>query len=233
MGMDLARLQIRRHLRLSGDFTGRSRVDGSTYRQILGVKLVGLTGGVGMGKSTACVFLAQLGCRIIDTDEIARELVVPGSVALSEIQVAFGPVVLDQSGALNRGALANVVFTDAVARQKLEQILHPRIRAEWKQRAEDLCVAGEGCAVVAIPLLFETGAEDEFDCIVTVACSGSTQHARLAERGWSPEQIGGRIAAQKTSAEKIARADFMVWTEGAQEVHAAQVQRVFDSVKNL
>jgi len=130
-----------------------------------GMKLCGLTGGVGMGKSTAAGFFLALGTRVVDTDKLARELAEPGQPALEEIQREFGPGVLDPDGRLKRAELARVVFADPAARKKLEAILHPRIRERWRGQVAQWRAQDCPVAIVVIPLLFETGAEAEFDRI--------------------------------------------------------------------
>ena len=190
------------------------------------MKLCGLTGGVGMGKSTAVGFLSSHGARVIDTDLIAREIVQPGQPALAEIQTAFGVHSLTAAGELNREYLARLVFADASARQKLEAILHPRIRERWLEQVEVWRREQAPLGVVIIPLLFETQAEKYFEKIVCVACSAASQRKRLSERGWSPEQIRQRIAAQLPVEQKIARSQFVVWTEGALDVHRQQWERI-------
>ena len=196
------------------------------------MKLCGLTGGVGMGKSTAAGFLLQLGARIVDTDEIARDLVQPGQPALTEICGVFGKKILNPDGQLNRGELAALVFADAAARHKLEAILHPRIRERWLQQVEWWRKENCPLAAVVIPLLFETGAETSFDKIICVACSAATQHRRLLSRGWSPEQIARRIASQMPVEEKISRADFVVWSEGLPEVHQQQIAAIVGKISS-
>ncbi|MDE3066803.1 MAG: dephospho-CoA kinase [Verrucomicrobiota bacterium] len=188
--------------------------------------VLGLTGGLGMGKSVAAGFFRERGARVVDADELARELVQPGRPALAEIQSAFGASVITPDGRLRRGALADMVFADPAARKKLEAILHPRIRECWL--AQIAAWRRENCslAVVVIPLLFETRTESHFDKIVCVACSAAAQRERLLARGWSPEQIRQRLAAQWPVDEKIARADFVIWTDGALENHVAQVERI-------
>jgi dephospho-CoA kinase len=185
-----------------------------------------LTGGAGMGKSTAAGFFLQHGARIIDTDDLARQLVEPGQPALAEIKKQFGSNLLAGNGELKRDELARLVFSDPAARKKLEDILHPRIRERWL--AQIKIWRKENCApaIVVIPLLFETQAESHFDKIICVACSTASQHERLLARGWTPEEIQQRIAAQWPVAQKISRSDFMVWTEGAPEIHAQQVGRI-------
>jgi dephospho-CoA kinase len=190
------------------------------------MKVIGLTGGVGMGKSTAADFLRALGAQVVDTDDIARQLVEPGQPAFEEIQKQFGDGIVSPVGGLNRAELAQIVFTDTAARKKLEAILHPRIRERWLAQIETWRSENCGLAVVVIPLLYETQAESQFDKIVCVACSAAEQRKRLSERGWSPDQIRRRIAAQMPVEQKIARADFVVWTDGALEMHRHQIAEI-------
>jgi dephospho-CoA kinase len=187
--------------------------------------LIGLTGGIGMGKSTAQRFLHEEGIPVIDTDELAHELVRPGQPALEEIRQAFGPEYLTPAG-LDRARMARLVFADGEARARLEAILHPRIRARWHEQAAAWRHQGQPVAVVVIPLLYETGSERELQSVICVACSTATQRERLAPRGWSASQIEQRIAAQLPVEQKIARANFLVWTEGSLEVHRWQLRRV-------
>jgi dephospho-CoA kinase len=190
------------------------------------VKIIGLTGGVGMGKSTSADFLAKHGLPVVDTDILARQLVEPGQAALTEIQAAFGAEFVAADGRLRRDLLAARVFSDSQARQQLENILHPRIRSEWKRQVHVWHSEGRDRAVVVIPLLFETKAETEFDSILCVACSSVTQRSRLAKRGWSEPQITQRIAAQLPIDDKIARSNFVIWTEGALDVHSRQIDLI-------
>ena len=191
------------------------------------MKLLGLTGGIGMGKSTAAEFLRSRGAQVVDTDELARQLVQPGQPALNEIQAAFGKKIVAPGGRLRRDELARIVFSDAPAREKLEAILHPRIRERWLAQIETWRKENRALAVVMIPLLFETRAESHFDKIICVACSAPAQRERLLARGWTPEQIQQRLAAQWPVEQKISRADFVVWTEGALDAHAQQLERIF------
>ncbi len=188
------------------------------------MKLCGLTGGVGMGKSTAAGFFLQLGIRILDTDELARELVQPGQPAVAEIERAFGPGVMRAGGGVQRERLADRVFSDVGARKELEAILHPRIRERWQGQIE--IWRSEHCpaAMVVIPLLFETAAESQFDRIICVACSAAAQQQRLRARGWPADQIHGRIAAQWPTEQKMARSHGVIWTEGSLAVHRRQVE---------
>jgi dephospho-CoA kinase len=190
------------------------------------MKTIGLTGGVGMGKSTAAKILRELGVPVVDADELVQRFIQPGEPALAEIQKAFGPEILTPDGHLRRAELARIVFADAAAREKLEAILHPRTRAAWLAQVESWRKDNRPLAVVAIPLLFETRAETFFDKIICVACSAASQHQRLQARGWNEEQIQQRLAAQLPVAMKIVRADFSVWTEGTLDAHRQKLQHI-------
>lgn len=190
------------------------------------MKVLGLTGGIGMGKSTTAQFLRQHGAQVVDTDELAHQLVEPGQPALTEIRSVFGNDILSRDGRLRREMLAQIVFADSSARKQLENILHPRIREDWLAQLETWRGQNQPLAVVVIPLLFETQSESHFDKTVCVACSPVNQHQRLLQRGWTTEQIAQRLAAQMPVEEKIARSDFVIWTDGDRQSHAQQVERI-------
>jgi dephospho-CoA kinase len=194
------------------------------------MKACGLTGGVGMGKSTVADLLRSQGAQVVDTDQIARELVQPGLPAPAEIQRLFGKDILFPDGRLRRDRLAEIVFTSAEARQKLEAVLHPRIRERWLGQLQIWQKQNHSLAVVVIPLLFETHAEIHFDKVVCVACSENAQRHRLSARGWTPQQVAKRVAAQLPIAEKMSRSDFIVWTEGPLEVSHRQVEQILESL---
>ena len=196
------------------------------------MKVIGVTGGIGMGKSACAELIRQRGIPVIDTDDLARQVVEPGQAALEEIQHRFGPEMLGPDGRLRRGELARRVFANPAAREELERMLHPRIRQLWRARVESLRGEGRPLAVVIIPLLFETGAEKELDATICVACSSATQRQRLHERGWSEEQIHQRTRAQWPVEKKVALADYVIWSEAGLEVHAAQLDRILASVQN-
>jgi len=194
------------------------------------MQLLGLTGGVGMGKSAADQLLRQHGVPIIDTDLLARQIVEPNQPALAEVVQVFGREVLGPDGRLLRGELARRIFADPQARERLEGILHPRIRMLWQAQVQSWRREGRPCGVVVIPLLFETAAQKEFDVTLCVACSAVTQRQRLLARGWSPEQLEQRIRAQWPVEKKMAQADFVIWTEAGLEVHAAQLERILKAL---
>ena len=190
------------------------------------MKLFGLTGGIGMGKSASAQLLGWRGAQVVDTDDLARRVVEPGQPALAELQRTFGLEIVGADGQLKREELAGLVFADPEARKKLEAILHPPIRELWHAQVETWRTEGRQVAVVVIPLLYETGAESEFDAVICVACSAATQRERLLARGWSPEHIEQRNAAQLPIETKMARANHVVWTEAGMDVHAQQVYRI-------
>jgi dephospho-CoA kinase len=179
-----------------------------------------------MGKSACANLLSARGIPVVDTDDLAREVVEPGQPALTEIQRVFGPETVGNDGQLCRELLARRVFSDSDARKKLEAILHPRIRQLWLARAQSWRAEGRSVGAVAIPLLFETAAETELDRVICVACSAGTQLERLQQRGWSNKQIDQRINAQWPIEQKISKSNFVIWSEGPIEIHAAQLDRI-------
>jgi dephospho-CoA kinase len=190
------------------------------------MKLLGLTGGIGMGKSTVASLLRARGVAVVDTDDLAREVIAPGSPALEEIRREFGDAILDAAGQLRRAELAARVFADSSARRRLEAITHPRIRVLWQTEVETWRAAGQGRGVVVIPLLYETDAQGLFDAVFCVACSDATQKIRLTARGWIEAEITRRNAAQTSVTEKMRRADAVLWSEGPVEVLDAQLARL-------
>jgi dephospho-CoA kinase len=194
------------------------------------VKLIGLTGGIAMGKSTSARLLLERGLPVIDTDDLAREVASPGQPALGEILSAFGPQVIAADGSLSRPELARIVFADQSRRKQLESILHPRIRERWLAQVEIWKRENLPIGVVVIPLLFETAAEGYFDKIVCAACSPETQRTRLAARNWTSEQSLQRIQSQWPFERKMALSHFVVWTEGTMDVHVRQWDRILRSL---
>jgi dephospho-CoA kinase len=190
------------------------------------MKVLGLTGGVGMGKTGSAQLLRARGVPVVDTDDLARQVVEPGQPALAEVRNAFGPDLIGSDGQLRREELARLVFADVAARKRLEDILHPRIRALWRAQMEAWRKEGRPLAVVVIPLLFETGAETELDATICIACSAPTQQQRLLARGWLLKEIEQRLRAQWPTDVKVARSDYVVWTEGSLDVHGEQLDRI-------
>jgi dephospho-CoA kinase len=184
---------------------------------------IGLTGGIGSGKSTVSAMLADRGARVIDADVLAREVVAPGTPGLAAVVDAFGEKVLTADGGLDRPALATVVFGDPAARATLDGIVHPLVRA----RAVALISALPADAVVVqdIPLLVETGQAGSFDLVLVVEADLDTRVARLVQRGLSEEDARARIAAQATDEQRRAVADVVLDNSGTPEELAAQVDR--------
>lgn len=197
----------------------------------MAVKVLGVTGGIGMGKSTCAELLRKAGVPVVDTDDLARDLTAPGGAALKEIAAVFGPGMLDASRALNRRALAEVVFASEVKRRALEDILHPRIRRRWREIIGVWQKEGRHIAAVIIPLLFETGAEKELDAVICVACSERTQRERLALRGWSAAHLASRVAAQLPVAVKMDRANYVLWSEGSIGLLEQQLGKILADIR--
>ncbi len=187
---------------------------------------VALTGGIGSGKSTVGAMLAERGAVVIDADVLAREVVAPGTPGLADILVAFGPGVVDGDGALDRRALAQRVFDDPAARQRLEAIIHPRVRA---RAAEIEAKTAEDAVVVHdIPLLVETGQAGQFDVVVVVDCPSDLQVERLTrQRGMSRAEAQSRITAQVSRAQRLAVADHVIENSGSLEQLRAAVDQLW------
>lgn len=172
---------------------------------------IGLTGGIGSGKSTVADCFAELGVAVIDADQIARELVEPGRPALDAIINAFGRDILDGNGQLDRARLRTLVFDAPARRQQLEAILHPLIRTEMRERAAALEASGAPYAILCIPLLLETGQADLADRILVVDTPEELQYQRVRARSGLPDaQIAAIIAAQARREQRIAAADDVI-----------------------
>lgn len=173
---------------------------------------VGLTGGVGSGKSTVAAMLAARGALVIDADALAREVVAPGSEGLAALVDAFGPGILADDGSLDRPALAEVAFTDERARERLNGITHPRIAA---RTAELMASAAPGRIVVHdVPLLVELALMPAYDLVVVVDADDATRLRRLEGRGMSRDEARRRMAAQATRDSRLAAADIVLSNEG-------------------
>ena len=184
---------------------------------------IGLTGGIGSGKSTVSRLLGEHGAVVVDADVIAREVVAPGTPGLAAIVEAFGPTVLAADGSLNRPGLAAVVFADPQARRRLDGIVHPLVRA----RAGELEAAAPADAVVVhdVPLLAETGQGSSYDLVVVVEADPAVRVARLVQRGLTADDARARIAVQATDEQRRAIADVVLDNSGTPEQLAEQVDR--------
>jgi len=184
---------------------------------------IGLTGGIGSGKSTVSALLAARGAVVIDADRIARQVVEPGTPGLAAVAEAFGPGVLTPDGSLDRPALAAIVFADPAAREKLDGIVHPLVRS----RAAALAAAAPEDAVVVhdVPLLVETGQAGSYDLVLVVQADPDTRIDRLVRRGLTEEDARARIAAQASDEQRRAVADVVLENDGTPEDLAEQVDR--------
>jgi dephospho-CoA kinase len=187
---------------------------------------LGITGGIGAGKSETAEYLEELGIPVLDTDQVAREVVMPGRPALAEVVSAFGEGILDAQGHLDRAALARRVFQDDAARASLERILHPRIHEVWMAWLQRQASFFQPIAAVVIPLLYEKGYQAAFRAVIALGCSETTQRQRLRQRLWTEEMIDQRLAAQWSMTEKLRRADHVLWSEGQRSVLREQVDSV-------
>jgi dephospho-CoA kinase len=184
---------------------------------------IGLTGGIGSGKSTVSALLAERGAVIVDADRIAREVVERGTPGLAAVVAAFGDGVVGPDGALDRPALAAVVFADPESRARLDGIVHPLVRA----RATELAAAAPADAVVVhdIPLLVETGQAGRYELVLVVRADPEVRVARLEQRGLTEADARARIAAQATDEQRAAVADVVLDNSGTRAELAAQVDR--------
>ena len=188
-----------------------------------GVLRIGLTGGIGSGKSTVSRLLEQRGAVIVDADAIAREVVASGTPGLAAVVEAFGDGVVASDGSLDRPALAAVVFADPEARKRLDAIVHPLVRA----RATEVAAAAPADAVVVndVPLLVETGQAGSYDLVLVVEADPATRVARLVQRGLTAEDARARMVAQATDEQRRAVADVVLDNSGTLEELEAQVDR--------
>lgn len=194
------------------------------------VRVFGLTGGLGSGKSTVAAHYRSRGLPVIDADALAREVVTPGSAALAEIAREFGPDVL-AGAALDRPRLAALVFGDPAARQRLEGITHPRIQALRDARLRELEARGEPLVCYEVPLLFEKGLEAGLRPVVVVSAPEALQLERARERdGATDAMTRARLAAQLPLADKAARADFVIDNSGPLAATLAQADAVLRRV---
>jgi dephospho-CoA kinase len=187
---------------------------------------IGLTGGIGAGKSTVSAALAAHGAVVVDADRIAREVVGPGTPGLDSVVAAFGPSVLTADGALDRPALAAVVFADPAARQRLDGLVHPLVRRRARELEEAAREADPDAVVVHdVPLLVETGQAGSYDLVLVVEAAEAVRVPRLVARGLPEDDARARIAAQATDEQRRAVADVVLRNDGTPEELRAQVDR--------
>jgi dephospho-CoA kinase len=194
------------------------------------VLLVGLTGGIGSGKSTVARMLGARGAVVLDADVLAREAVEPGTSGFDAVVARFGDGVLGSDGSLDRHALASIVFADDVARVDLEAIVHPAVR---RSIAEAVAAHAHTDDVVVVdsPLLIETGAHEGFPVVVVVTASPDARVARLVERGMDEADVRARMAAQMPLEEKVAVADVVVDNDGTEAELEERVDRLWSDLR--
>jgi dephospho-CoA kinase len=192
---------------------------------------IALTGGIATGKSYVLRRFQALGVPALDADELAHGVTGAGTEATAAIASRFGAEVLGADGAVDRTKLGSIVFADPAARKDLEAIVHPAVYRAIAAGVRGFeMIGGYRFVLVDIPLLFETGAEKQFDKVIVTSCSPQAQLARLLDRGLTDDEARRRLAAQWPTAEKAARADFVIATDGTYEDTNRQVDRVFASL---
>lgn len=190
---------------------------------------VGLTGGIATGKSFVLSVLGELGCKILDADLTAREVVEPGQSAFNEIVAHFGGEIVGHDGRLDRPKLGAIVFSDSAAREKLNSIVHPKVyEAQARWLAEVEARDPHAIAIIDAALLIETGSFRRFDKLVVVYCEPQIQIERLmARNNLSREDAAARISAQMPSAEKLKYADFAINTSSGFEDTRRQTKNLY------
>jgi len=194
---------------------------------------VGLTGGIGTGKSTVGKMFAALGCKVLDADAITHELFAPGQSVNREVAAAFGPQVVAADGGIDRKALAEIVFSDPALRHKLNSIVHPAIRRRQAEFLNSVAAADpDAIAMVEAALMVEVGTYKNYDKLIVVTCDPQIQRARIRERSaLSDEEIEARIASQMPLEEKVRYADYVIDNSGDLDATRLQVERIFRELR--
>lgn len=189
--------------------------------------VVGLTGGIGAGKSTVAQFFAELGALVIDADQLARMAIERGSDGFADVMLRFGDEVI-VNGDIDRKKLAEIVFSDPQARKDLEAIIHPRVQALFAEAVADLDI--DDILIYEIPLLVETGGAAKFDYIITVESDIELRKARLLKKGLYISQIEKRMASQVTPEAREAIADKVIRNDGDEDSLLRQVENLWEGV---
>lgn len=189
--------------------------------------VVGLTGGIGAGKSTVAQFFAELGALVIDADQLARMAIERGSDGFADVMLRFGDEVI-VNGDIDRKKLAEIVFSDPQARKDLEAIIHPRVQALFAEAVADLDI--DDILIYEIPLLVETGVAAKFDYIITVESDIELRKARLLKKGLYISQIEKRMASQVTPEAREAIADKVIRNDGDEDSLLRQVENLWEGV---
>jgi dephospho-CoA kinase len=194
--------------------------------------VIGVTGGVGTGKSTVARLFARLGAAVLDADAIAHQAMAPGRAARRQVLRAFGRGILNPDGTINRRRLAELVFRDRRRRRRLERIVHPHVIRQIRRQIHRLRREGRVRAVVLdVPLLLEAGAQGLADALVVVTAPPTVQRRRLARaRGWTPEEVARRSTAQWGASAKAALADVVVDNARGMEATRTQVTQIWNQL---
>ena len=191
--------------------------------------ILGLTGGIASGKSFVADCFYECGANLVSADDLAREVVNPGSPTLAKLVDAFGLQILTNGGSLNREVLGQIVFADPVARRRLEAITHPAIAHLAECRLADLNKSPHDLIVYEAPLLFEAGAESRVDQVLVVVIDAAEQIRRLLQRdGLSEKEARQRLAAQWSQADKVQKADFVIDNSGSRAETRTMVSALYD-----
>lgn len=196
------------------------------------MQIIGLTGGIGTGKSTASGYLREQGFAVIDADQIAREIVEPGQPLLKELGRLFGEEIINEDGSLNRKGLAAIVFQNKERREALDKIMHGRIIEVIDERID--CYQRQGACrgiILDAPLLFETGLEKKCDQVLLITADTELRIARVCARdGMTPEEVSARIKNQMGDQEKKAKADWTLDNSGSKEALLEKLDELFSNL---
>jgi dephospho-CoA kinase len=189
--------------------------------------IVALTGGIGAGKSLAAQYFYELGARVVDADQLARIAIERGSAGFDDVITRFGEAIM-RDGDIDRKALAEIIFSDAKAKEDLEAIIHPRVRELFLEVVSDL--QPDEVLIYEIPLLVETGAAANFDLVITVEADLEVRKERLRKRGMFISEIERRIAQQASREEREAAADFVIINNGDEDLLLRAVENLWEEL---
>jgi dephospho-CoA kinase len=189
--------------------------------------IVALTGGIGAGKSLAAQYFSELGARVVDADQLARIAIERGSAGFDDVITRFGEAIM-RNGDIDRKALAEIIFSDAKAKEDLEAIIHPRVRELFLEVVSDL--QPDEVLIYEIPLLVETGAAANFDLVITVEADLEVRKERLRKRGMFISEIDRRIAQQASREEREAAADFVIINNGDEDLLLRAVENLWEEL---
>jgi len=192
---------------------------------------IAVTGGIACGKSRVADYLEARDIPVCDADRLAHRALAPDGAAYALVLAFYGDTILTPTGLIDRVKLGNIVFADAGARSRLNQLVHPVVKAEIEQWLAGKSTAGCTRVAVVVPLLFEANMEQGWDATICVACSPEVQHARLLERGLNAEACRQRVAAQLPLEAKIKRSDFVIWNNGTIASLESKIQTVLKLIE--